>query len=103
LRFIEELEHSPESSLYRLFEFGEIAKVSEWYGPDNKESIICFDSWEDLKYKIEHTDFQVLRKRIKKRAQKHQEDMVSAWKKVFDDVYIYISFQKTAFFLNIIP
>ena len=46
--------------------------------------ITYFDSWDDLKHKIESADFDVLRKKIKNYAKQHRHNILEKWNKVFN-------------------
>ena len=58
-------------------------ELCDWYKKEFKDCMVYFDSWQDLRYKIEHTNYQLLRKRIKAIAQRNEKVMLSRWKKVF--------------------
>jgi hypothetical protein len=60
--------------------------LSEWYSPQNSEIITYFDSWEDLKYKIDNTDFTALRLKIKQYAQEHLTTMLYRWNNIFNEI-----------------
>lgn len=62
--------------------------LSEWYNDEHREIITYFDSWEDLKNKIESTDFDALRTKIKTYAQQHYEKTLDQWKKIFTEIAI---------------
>lgn len=57
--------------------------LSEWYCPEHKDSIVYFDSWADLKHKVETTDYVAMRKKIKAFGKQHKEEMLRRWKLVF--------------------
>lgn len=57
--------------------------ISEWYAPEHKDLLIYFDSWEDLKHKIQVTDYVSIRERIKAFAVGHKKKMLKRWKKAF--------------------
>jgi hypothetical protein len=61
----------------RLFE------LSEWYSPEHKDVITYFDSWGDLKAKIEATDFVQLRRKVKQYAFDHFKRMLDRWSIIF--------------------
>ena len=60
--------------------------LAEWYNGENSEIITYFDSWNDLKHKIESTDFDALRKKIKKYAKQHRTKNLNEWKTIFNKV-----------------
>ena len=47
-------------------------ELSEWYCKKNEPIFIYFDSWEDLKHKIETCDYAAARAKIKAFAKEHQ-------------------------------
>ncbi|HJZ24265.1 MAG TPA: hypothetical protein VJ201_07455 [Candidatus Babeliales bacterium] len=57
---------------------------AEWYNKENSEIITYFDSWDDLKYKIESTDFDALQTKIKQYAQTHKNNVLHKWRAIFD-------------------
>ena len=59
---------------------------SEWYHEKHSEIITYFDSWDDLKYKIESTDFDVLRTNIQQYALEHQKNVLEQWKTIFTEI-----------------
>src|SRR5579862_1294340 len=60
--------------------------LSEWYSPVHRDIITYFDSWEDLKHKIESMDFNRLRRKIKAYALMHYKRMLDRWTRVFQHV-----------------
>ncbi len=60
--------------------------ISEWYAPAVRDIVIYFDSWEDLKNKVENLDIQAVRQKSVAYALKHQEEMLKRWKAVFEEV-----------------
>lgn len=60
--------------------------LSEWYNDEYSNIITYFDSWQDLKNKIESTDFDALQTKIKYYAQTHLETTLQQWKKIFDSI-----------------
>jgi len=61
-------------------------QLSEWYNPENAEVITYFDSWQDLKHKIETIDFAALRLKVKNFAQDHINAMLDKWRCIFDEI-----------------
>ncbi len=59
----------------------------EWYADDNKDIIVYFDSWQDLKHKVDTLDYGSLKQKIKKQAIVHTQEMVGRWKGVFSSCY----------------
>jgi hypothetical protein len=62
------------------------AHLAEWYDTANKDCFIYFDSWKDLKQKIEKTNYNVVRARIRAFGKKHQEKTLKQWKDLFDTI-----------------
>jgi hypothetical protein len=60
--------------------------LSEWYSPVHSNIITYFDSWDDLKDKIEKTDFPKLRKKIKAYGSAHFKRMLSRWKRILNQI-----------------
>jgi hypothetical protein len=60
--------------------------LSEWYKPGREEIITYFDSWEDLKVKIEAADYPALREKIAHYADQYRETMLDRWAQVFNKV-----------------
>jgi hypothetical protein len=55
----------------------------EWFSPEHRSIITYFDSWEDLKVKIDEADFPALRKKIKAHAKEHRQIMLERWEALF--------------------
>lgn len=64
----------------------QLFELSEWYKPEREQVIIYFDSWEDLKMKINTTDYTSQRKKIEEYAQHYRLEMLARWKDVFDKI-----------------
>lgn len=60
--------------------------VSEWYNEQNSKIITYFDSWEDLKNKINSTDFDALQTKIQQYAQNHQAATIKKWTTIFSQI-----------------
>jgi hypothetical protein len=60
--------------------------IAEWYNEQNSEIITYFDSWDDLKYKIESTDFDALQAKIKLHATNHRIGTMEKWNKIFQQI-----------------
>jgi hypothetical protein len=61
-------------------------QLAEWYNAENSEIITYFDSWEDLKNKIEATDFDALRVKIKQFAQTHRKTVLKKWNDIITTI-----------------
>lgn len=62
------------------------SELCEWYTSAHKDLIVYFDSWADLKHKIDTLDFDALSTNIKAFAKQHTQTMLEAWQEVFDQV-----------------
>lgn len=65
--------------------------LSEWYAPDRAALFTYFDSWEDLKKKIEEADFGMLRAKTLAYAQTYRTTMLDRWKTVFEWAKAHVS------------
>lgn len=72
-------------NLHNLIE-QDLFDLSEWYCPEHQEIITYFDSWDDLRYKIETADFLNLREKIRNFSQSHRKNMLSKWRSIFDGI-----------------
>ena len=66
---------------------------SEWYLKENKDYCIYFDSWQDLKSKIDTVDYQKMKKGIINNAIQHRKTMLKRWKAVFQNAQHYLQNQ----------
>jgi hypothetical protein len=57
--------------------------LSEWYTADRSQVITYFDSWADLKNKIDRADFGKLSQLTLEHAKQHKAEMLSRWRKLF--------------------
>ena len=55
----------------------------EWYIQEHKNLLVYFDSWADLKEKIDTIDYNNLHTIIVSFAQQHRIEMLSRWQEVF--------------------
>lgn len=55
-------------------------KLSEWYNPDYDNLLIKFDSWEDLKNKINSLNYEEHKLKLKEFGKKHEENILNSWK-----------------------
>jgi hypothetical protein len=88
LTFIRELMSKPGFYFQDLpfFTTHNLGHLAEWYNPERSEIFIYFDSWEDLKYKIQHTDFPALREKIKLYAKRYANQILDQWQNVFNSL-----------------
>tara|TARA_B110000208_G_scaffold873_1_gene1086 strand:- start:3707 stop:4714 length:1008 start_codon:yes stop_codon:yes gene_type:complete len=57
--------------------------VSEWYCEVFSSIFIYFDSWKDLKNKIDNFDSKKHKKLLREVGEKHEKDMLLRWIKIF--------------------
>lgn len=62
-------------------------ELCEWYSSEHKDLIVYYDSWKDLKHKIETTNYAAMKERILNFAHRHEQEMLARWKQVFADIY----------------
>ena len=60
----------------------QLLNLSEWYCEEFKDVFIYFDSWEDLKHKIENLDSIKHKELLKNIGLKHEKDMLQKWRKI---------------------
>ncbi len=60
-------------------------ELCEWYAPENRDFFVYFNSWQDLKQKVDALDYTKKRAYIRTRAQQHRADMLARWKQVFEE------------------
>lgn len=58
----------------------------EWYFEQYKDVIVYFNSWEDLKHKVETTDYTAMSKKIQKFGQKNRDEMIREWANLFKEL-----------------
>jgi hypothetical protein len=61
---------------------------SEWYRRETRGCLVYFDSWPDLKEKIDSIDRASLSVRIRGFGRRHRADMIGRWREVFDELGI---------------
>lgn len=66
-------------------------KYCEWYQDQYKDVMIYFDSWQDLKNKINSIDFENFSKKIKAFGLNHRIVMLNRWKSVFDEIVTFLN------------
>lgn len=59
-------------------------RYSEWYSPAHESIITYFDSWEDLKEKIDTINFDALKAAIKTHAEENKQVMFGRWNEIFN-------------------
>ena len=66
-------------------------KHCEWYQDNYEGVIVYFDSWEDLKRKMDLLDYKTLCPKIRAFGQTHREVMLSRWQDVFGEVVDFLN------------
>jgi hypothetical protein len=56
--------------------------LSEWYSDENKALFVFFDSWEDLKIKIDSTNYEEKKEYILNFSKIHEAKQLALWKNV---------------------
>ncbi len=62
----------------------EVLHLSEWYCEDFKDVLIYFDSWDDLKYKINNLDYKAHKKKLRIIGDIHERNMLDKWKNILN-------------------
>ena len=57
-------------------------ELSEWYNDDNKNCIIYFNSWDNLKIKIYTTNFKKKKQYLREFGDTHRKKMINLWKSI---------------------
>jgi hypothetical protein len=81
LKFFKELFKLPNFWFQDSYAIKKI-ELSEWYCKDFENAFIYFDSWDDLKYKINTVNFNNHKELLKKIGDKHENNMLDKWKKI---------------------
>lgn len=88
LSFFRELIHS-KNNIGNFFwsppYIDSLVEISEWYCPENKDIFIFFNSWDDLQYKVNNTDFNKHKQILKNFGEKHEKVNIEKWKELFLD------------------
>ena len=58
----------------------DVIYLSEWYCDDHKDILIYFDSWDDLKSKINNLNYEKHKNILKKFGELHENKMLELWK-----------------------
>lgn len=59
-------------------------EVCEWYCPENKDLFVYFDSWDDLKCKMETINYSSMRSKIKELGSQHRDRTLKQWINIFN-------------------
>lgn len=57
----------------------------EWYNQEYRDLFVYFDSWSELKEKMQTTDYDAMSKKLKEFGRQHRATMLGRWNKVFSD------------------
>lgn len=60
--------------------------LCEWYCKEHRDLFVYFDSWTDLKQKMESINYLEMCTKIKNFAQQHRKEMIKRWEAVFNRV-----------------
>lgn len=58
----------------------------EWYDPMYKDVLVFFDSWDDLKHKIDTTDYAGMSQKIRQLGAQHRQEMKEKWQALFQEL-----------------
>ncbi len=64
--------------------------LCEWYSNEHRDLFVYFDSWADLKYKMDTLDYTALSEKTKRFAQQHRMTMIKRWQEVFYECEEYL-------------
>lgn len=59
-----------------------LIQVSEWYNPEYNDLLIKFDSWDDLKHKIDTLNYNEHKLMLKEFGKKYEEKILNLWKEI---------------------
>lgn len=83
-RFVRELGSKVRNCTVQRFE------LVEWYMPEYRPYLVYFDSWQDLKNKV-NQDYSALQKEICKAGAGHRQEMLHRWDRLFAGLTPYVS------------
>ena len=63
----------------------ELLRITEWYAQEHKDLLVYFHSWNDLKMKIQNTNYQEKTKLILNYARMHEKETLERWNHVVND------------------
>ena len=85
LYFLKKLIHEPKKPEFSFFWSPPLIenelKLSEWYCPEHVDIFIYFDSWDDLKYKIDNLNYIEHKNKLKIFGEIHENNMLNKWRK----------------------
>ena len=59
---------------------------SEWYFKEYADYLVYFDSWAELKHKMQTVEYGAMKPKIKLFGQQHRNSMIEEWKKLFGEL-----------------
>lgn len=80
LQFLKKLSKKGNFWHQNMEYFDKYLHLSEWYCEEHKDILVYFDSWEDLKYKINITNFKLQKQKIIDFALKIKKNNIRKWK-----------------------
>lgn len=66
----------------------EILKLAEWYNDAYNDTLVYFDSWDDLVVKINTLDYNAKTRRVLEIAKLHETSTMEKWKTIISEVAI---------------
>lgn len=79
--FFKELQSTKQNFFWSPPFILEMLHLAEWYCDELKDVFIYFDSWDDLKIKIELFDRENHKKKLREYGDRHEAKMLELWKK----------------------
>lgn len=61
-------------------------ELCDWWSPEFRDFLIYFDSWDDLKHKIDTTDFESFSAKVRNAGASHRVEMIRRWRALFDEL-----------------
>lgn len=58
--------------------------LCDWYCDEFRDLFVYFDSWQDLKNKVESVNYEQIADKVKKAGELHRENILQHWHEVFD-------------------
>jgi hypothetical protein len=69
----------------------ELLKITEWYAQEHRDFMVYFDSWNDLKMKIQNTNYKDKTTLMLNYAKMHEKETLERWNHVIND-YLQFTF-----------
>ena len=60
--------------------------MSEWYSPEYADFIQYFNSWNDLKTKMQEVDYAAVAKKMEQLGLEERNDAAASWKELFEEI-----------------